>query len=310
MVKIMRVSIIIYYENVIENLVRCINSINGNNFKDYEIILTNINGEVINIINSYPFLSINVVNENSSSLSGYKNLALDKALGEYLVFMSSNDYLEMDFLNKMYNKAKMDNLDIVACDYKLFNKNINKEIKLIKYDTISDVNKAPSLYVGFNIEITNKMFKRELFLNNKMRFLENIEPDDYYLTLLLMKNSKTIGKVNLALYNKYKNINKNNKLEDVFKICDMVLQEYENSNNLTKVAIFNILVIKLFDSFDNITLVKDSGVRSMFIDKVYEYLDNNIISWNKMEYFNGIKGYIKKNKNYYKFYLNIKSLLS
>ena len=304
----MRISIIIYYNNIKENLVRCLNSINGNNFKDYEIIITNINDEVINIINSYTFLPIKLINEPNTSSGNAKNIALEKATGEYLVFMSSNDYLEAEFLNKMYGKAKNDNLDIIACDYKLFNKNTNKDIKLIKYGIASDVNKSPSLYVGFNIEISNKMFKRELFLNNKMFFLENTEFDDYYLTLLLMKKANSIGKINLTLYNKFKEVKKINKPEDVFNVCDIVLKEYENSNNLTKVAIYDILVIKLFDSLENIILEKDKGIRNMFIDSVYAYLDEKIISWQKMEYFKGIIGNIKKKKDLYKIYLNLKGI--
>jgi hypothetical protein len=305
----MRISIIIYYDLIKQNLIRCLDSINGNNFKDYEIIITNVNDDVINIINNYTFLPIKLINENVSSIGNAKNIALDKAIGEYIMFMSSSDYLEMDFLDKMYSKAKTEDADIVACDYKLTGKKINKEVRLIKYDVPSDTITSPSLYVGFNIEMSNKIFKRILFLNNNMYFLENTEFDDYYLTLLLMKNSKIISKVNSILYNKYQSKEKLNKIEDIFNICDIVLKEYENSNNITKVAIFDITVVKLFKVLDIIALEKDNVVRNVFINKVYDYLDEKIISWEKMEYFKGIIGNIKKNRKLYMIYLNIKNIM-
>ena len=45
------------------------------------------------------------------------NIGLDKATGEYVGFVDSDDYVAKDMFEQLYNKAIEDNADIVNCAY-------------------------------------------------------------------------------------------------------------------------------------------------------------------------------------------------
>ena len=63
----------------------------------------------------YPDKIKSFIKENGGQGSA-RNMGIEKAVGEYISFVDSDDWLDLDTLEKMYFLAKKDKSDIVICD--------------------------------------------------------------------------------------------------------------------------------------------------------------------------------------------------
>ena len=116
-----KVSVIIPVYNVEDYLEKCLDSVINQTLKDIEIIVVN-DGSPDNsqkIIDKYRKKDkriISVMKENGGQASA-RNLGIKKSHGEFLCFVDSDDWIELDMLEVLYNNAKENHSDIVTCDY-------------------------------------------------------------------------------------------------------------------------------------------------------------------------------------------------
>ena len=115
----MDVSIIIPVYNTEKYLKQCLESlINQKTEFKYEIICVN-DGSTDNsekILEQFSEDIQHIYIKNSGP-GAARNLAIQKAKGQYLLFVDSDDYIDKEMLEKMYNNAIENNSDIVVCDY-------------------------------------------------------------------------------------------------------------------------------------------------------------------------------------------------
>ena len=114
----MKVSIIVPVYNVEKYLDRCLESLVNQTLRDIEILVVN-DGTKDNsqkIIDKYAKMDSRVIpfKKKNGGLSDARNYALDKASGEYVGFVDSDDYVAKDMYEKLYNKAIEENADIVG----------------------------------------------------------------------------------------------------------------------------------------------------------------------------------------------------
>ena len=117
------ISVIVPAYNVEDYLGECLDSIINQTFTDIEIICVN-DGSVdstLDIFNDYASRDerINVISQENKGLSGARNTGLKHAKGKYIYFMDSDDYLEVNALERMYSAAEEKSADIVF--FKLIN---------------------------------------------------------------------------------------------------------------------------------------------------------------------------------------------
>lgn len=95
------------------------------------------------------------------------------AKGEYIIFIDSDDYVEPAMLEEMYHKAKVSSADIVIADYY-----VNYPQKQIYKKQIAPSTGAECarwiLSGRLHSSNSNKLIKRELYLNNNISFIEGI----------------------------------------------------------------------------------------------------------------------------------------
>ena len=115
-----RVSIIMPVYNVEKYLRQCLDSLFSQTLKSIEIIAVN-DGSTDNslqILEEYqrnnPQIMTIYTTENKG-VSHARNYGMAKASGEYILFVDSDDFIEPDMCEKLYNKAVTDNNDIVIC---------------------------------------------------------------------------------------------------------------------------------------------------------------------------------------------------
>ena len=167
-----KVSVIVPVYNVEKYIYKCINSLVNQTFKDIEIIIIDdeTKDNSIKIINdNFKDERIRIYHQKNSGAAAARNYGIKISKGEYLFFVDSDDFIELNTIEVMYNKIKDNNVNIVICDYYKLMENGNKtHIKMIPHylDNIkSSVISMPGP-VG-------KLMKKDFFIKYHITFLEN-----------------------------------------------------------------------------------------------------------------------------------------
>ena len=116
-----KVSLIIPVYNVLAFLDHCLDSVLSQTFKDVEIIViddgsTDGGGRLCDAYAERD-VRIQVFHTENRGLSAARNLGLEKATGDYVAFLDSDDWIEEDFLQRMVETAESYDSDIVCCRY-------------------------------------------------------------------------------------------------------------------------------------------------------------------------------------------------
>lgn len=116
-----KVSVIIPVYNAEKYLKRCIESVLSQTLTDIEIILVNDGStdNSANILDEYAknYKNIKVIHQQNSGPAMARNVGMKNAIGEYIGFVDSDDYLSPDMYEILYNIAIQNNIDIVTSDY-------------------------------------------------------------------------------------------------------------------------------------------------------------------------------------------------
>lgn len=116
------ISVIVPVYNVKDYLERCVKSLINQTYANLEIILVDDGStdESGVMCDKYATADerIKVIHQINSGLSGARNTGLDNATGQYIYFVDSDDYLELNALELMINRMHRFNADVVACGIK------------------------------------------------------------------------------------------------------------------------------------------------------------------------------------------------
>lgn len=200
--KKIKVSVIVPVYNVEEYLARCLDSLVNQSLKDIEIIVVN-DGSPDNsqkIIDNYckKYKNIKSFIKENGGLSDARNFGIEKAQGEYIAFLDSDDYVTIDMYMEMYNKAKSGNFDMVVCDLNyVYDDKIIKASCNIKKDT----NNIKDVMLNIYPAAWNKIFKRNL-MDKGIRFKKGVWFEDVEFIYRLLPYINTIGVVHKA-FNQY-----------------------------------------------------------------------------------------------------------
>lgn len=189
-----KISVIVPVYNVSKYLKKCIDSILEQDYDDFEIILINDGStdDSGKICDEYArkYTNINVYHQKNSGLSAARNYGMSKAIGKYLSFIDSDDFVTKDFLSSMYNNLKNNNVDISCCGYYHYfsSKTINRNYINIeeKYDN-NVAQKYLNIIGYFNCATWNKLYKREVF--DGIIFPEGKKSEDMYVIHKLIDNA-------------------------------------------------------------------------------------------------------------------------
>ena len=116
------VTVIIPAYNAEKTLERCLNSVVNQTYQDLEILVINDGStdRTEEIIENFSdrYYSIVSFNRYNGGVSAARNLGIQKASGEWLLFVDADDYLEPDMIERMSNVCEEDlENDLVICGY-------------------------------------------------------------------------------------------------------------------------------------------------------------------------------------------------
>ena len=227
-----KISIIIPVYNVEQYLKACLDSVVNQTLKDIEIIIIN-DGSPDNsdkIINEYISTHKNIIyiKDTNHGQGHARNEGIKLAKSKYIMFLDSDDTLELDILEKMYDIIEEENSDVVVSD---INKIVNGEKQYFKnYYNYSD--KDNINFMLSHAGPVAKLYKKELFIKNNINFLENVYYEDLAMTPILSIYTNKITYLQLPLYNylirdnstmKQKEFNP--KIDNIFKVINHIEKE-------------------------------------------------------------------------------------
>ena len=239
----MKVSVIIPVYNVEKYVKKCIESVLQQNLDEYEIIIVNDgstdqSAKIIQDLYEKNKDIIKIITQKNKGLGGARNTGIENAKGEYLFFLDSDDYIPAGTLQRLYERVKVEDLDILIFNALMVDEKNNDLgiCKGCKNNSIFSLSTYPNLLSELP-GAWNKIYKRSLFLENNIRYPDRVWYEDIHTTLKLYPYCKRISSIDEVHYyylQREDSIMKSNKCSKVIEMCDAIqdVVDYYKENNL------------------------------------------------------------------------------
>lgn len=313
------ISVIVPVFNVEKYLCECLDSIINQSYKNIEIILvddgsTDDSGKICERYR-HKDNRITVLHKSNEGLSSARNKGLEKARGEYIQFIDSDDYIDTDTIEIMHDIVCKYNADVVSYSHYILNEgrkvcDYTGKIKLIdKMEAIKEI----MLDDTIRNYAWEKLWKRKLF--DEIRFPFGKKFEDLLTTPLLLEKTEKIVVYDIPKYY-YRQRNdsimgkQSNelRLEYIDAVCKMntylkekypEIEKYLNYNivNMTlntynDIAIFGMYELLKKDTvkqiYDMSKIILEDDKNDQFIKrqaKKEKYIHIQLLMENKRQYY-------------------------
>lgn len=184
------VSIIVPVYNVEKSLALCVDSICKQTYSDIEILLiddgsTDNSGRICEEYKDKD-IRLRVIHKSNGGLSDARNAGIDVAIGDWLLFVDSDDWLEDKHVESLVKSIEDNQCDISVCgyciDYIIDGFCIDRRLdEAVFYkEGKMDIGSAISILdsKGMFNSACNKMYKSEIIKTNDLYFVLNGQPGE------------------------------------------------------------------------------------------------------------------------------------
>lgn len=205
------VSVIIPVYNCEEYTQQCLDSIYGQTYNSYEIIVINDGSTDASLRilreNAKKHDNITLIEQTNKGQGFTRNHALKQANGDYVLFVDADDYIEPQTLELVVARAEKDGADVVHFDWKMLRKLPDGTTYLSHFNSESFSNK--SLLIGAecdefmdmrNYFSVNNLFKREFLLRHDIRYDEGHIYEDVLFVVSVANRAEKISLIHDPLY--------------------------------------------------------------------------------------------------------------
>lgn len=237
-----KVSVIIPVYNVEPYLRKCLNSVCNQTLRDIEIICVND----CSPDNSLAIIKEYAQNDTRIKLIDFKenkgvaiarNTAMKKARGEYIGFVDPDDWIDLDFYEKLYNKSKEYDSDLVIGNVVEENENGKKNFML--FDLV--LSKIQENKLNFNQLFWLGVYRKSLLDDHNITFIDHcIYGEDRLLPLMGSFYAKNFQYDLTAYYHYFRNSSsvtkkrKNEKILSSFILSNEKIFDFLTSQSMTK----------------------------------------------------------------------------
>jgi len=200
-----KVSIIIPVYNVADYLCRCLDSCVNQTLQEIEIIVVNDcspDPRDTEIMKEYeerfPDKVRCIWHESNKLLGAARNTGIRSACGEFIYCVDSDDYIDLELCEKMYNAIILENADMAVCD----TNRIEKNIIIKNWESNGNFSTSDLCERIKNLKMHGTwviMIKKAIIDNNDLYFPEYIGFEDAICTLWYLASEKIV-RVNEALH--------------------------------------------------------------------------------------------------------------
>lgn len=223
-----KISIIVPIYNVEKYLERCLDSLINQTYKNIEIIAINDGStdSSLKILRTYETIDsrIKIINKDNEGLSQSRNVGINLATGEYITFVDSDDWIELNFLEIMINLMELNNTDVSLCSYsreyaekamdkdlgfkdiEIFNQNdVRNKLYRRMIGPIEDELKSPENLDSL-ITAWGKVYKTSIVKDNNIKFIDTsiIGTEDLLFNVYVFNYVNKAVLINKPLYHYWK----------------------------------------------------------------------------------------------------------
>jgi glycosyltransferase involved in cell wall biosynthesis len=290
-----KVSIIIPVYNVEKYLNKCLDSIINQTLNDIEIICINDGStdKSLSILELFKSRDerIKVISQPNAGLSAARNKGMEAAQGEYICFVDSDDYIDLDFCKKLYSTAVKHDADI-ACATIIRKREYSEKYRVHYteekiYTTLKE--KINCCDIPRCCYVWNKLYKKDLVKNHLFKIGTYFE-DVLWIPEVLKKANKLVCVPNTSYFyvvrsNSIVKSPSKKKQEDSYNVHKYIIEFFENNKlplsnkarNLTKKIIYvgrlSVLKIKEFEGKESywlFGLIPIINLKNLFFYKDFD----------------------------------------
>ena len=239
-----QISIIIPVYNSASTIEKCVNSIMKQDFKDYEVLLVNDGSVDKSMLLMQQMAAqdrrIVSIDKKHEGVSAARNMALEKARGNYVCFIDADDTVESNYLSVMYEHR---DADMVICGYYVDWMSADgvlqkQEKHLLTQKGMFDISKGcdviSELFKNGKIHINcNKLLKKSIVDANQIRYKPIPVNEDYMFMVEYLKHANTVYACENMTYHWVREDGRTtgvNSLPD--NLIDIYIQAYDDTNVL------------------------------------------------------------------------------
>lgn len=226
-----KVSVIVPVYNVEKYLKQCLDSIVNQTYKNLEIIIVNdgTKDNSMKIVEEYlQDKRIKVINKKNGGLGSARNRGIEEATGDYISFVDSDDYIDLNMYEKLINVIRGE--EIIIFNHSRFDditgeivkKNYTKESKMKKLEK-----RINYLYSNIENSCWNKIYKADFIKKNKFRFMEILYEDVCWNIEVFYKAEK-VRLLNEDFY--FYRVNRKNSIMEKSKGKDKKFLEFQKKS--------------------------------------------------------------------------------
>ncbi|MDR1614865.1 MAG: glycosyltransferase, partial [Campylobacteraceae bacterium] len=207
-----KISIIIPVYNVESYLKQCLDSATNQTLKEIEIICVN-DGSTdtsLAILQQYAQKDarIKIINQKNGGLANARNSGIKAANGEYIGFVDSDDWIDLDYYDKLYKAAKEQNADLARTSYiYVYGDNDRKEDNFGKTIERKAKNNEPLNVNEHTIIVCNAIYRRKYLLENNIAYFDDTHR--YHEDIFFTARATNLSKKSIAVHGVYYYYRKN-----------------------------------------------------------------------------------------------------
>ncbi|SES35193.1 hypothetical protein SAMN04487884_1322 [Butyrivibrio fibrisolvens] len=291
-----KVSIIVPIYNVENYLEKCLDSLTGQSLNDIEILAVNDGStdSSLDILERYAQKDsrIVVLNKQNGGLSDARNYAFPYIHGEYVGFIDSDDYIDLEMYETMYKRAIETSADIVECNlHHTFDDYEDTEIGRHIHD-------KEELIMNGRSVVWNKIYKTSWLLETGVRFPKGLIYEDvnFYCKIVpFLTRIEYVEEPFVHYVQRGTSINNFQTLKtmQIFDILDDIYAFYKEKGFMDeyKDALeFLYTRILLCSSLSRMSRIKDPSDRKKAISANWDKLVSTFPNWKSGKYLKEYKG--------------------
>ena len=289
------ISVIIPAYNEEKRIKKCIDSVVNQTYNNLEIIVINDGStdKTLDVLNNIKDARLNIITIKNQGQGHARNLGIKKSSGNLIAFVDSDDYIDEAMIERLYDDMKKNSSDISICNIiKVLG---NNETKFNNYNLFFENKKIN--YMISHPGPVGRLYKKSLFIDNNIYFLEDSIYEDLATIPLLGIYAEKISNIEDCLYYYVIRINSSmnqikysKKLEDIFKVMNHLKIEFSKVDD-TYFEVLEYLNIEhlLYSAYLRFINFKEGRNKCIYISN---YINKNYPNWNKN------KIYKKKSKKF------------
>ena len=286
-----KISVIVPVYNMEAHLEKCLNSLVNQTLQEIEIIVVNDGSvddsqKIIDEFHEKFPQKIKSFTKENGGLSDARNFGLERANGEFIGFVDSDDYVSATMFEEMYELAKKHSAEMVICNLQKVDENGNVTQKLTQIPNMPekiDLTNNFSVFSDLSYFACNKIFKRELFRTK--RFKKGVHFEDIQLIPQLLLECNTLAQTQNYHYQYLERTDSITKTHtekglDILKAVEEVEVVFKSSKYFEKKAeLKNFKILEgVYTYLAYLAFVKDEQVYKKMSLELKKFVKKNRIS--------------------------------